>query len=181
MNQPRIHIRWYALGDLIATTLSWIAFYFLRELILYQNLAVGKKFYIGLIAFPLAWLTLYHLTGAYNNIYHKSRLTEFSNTIAVSFVGSIVILFLFLVYDAIGDYNIYYKEFLTLWGVLVFFTFSIRLVLLGIARGQLNRGAVFFNTLILGSSNNAAALYAAVKNNKDETVLPLALAKPMIR
>lgn len=169
LNQPRIHIRWYAFGDFIAATVSWVAFYFLREHILGENLIPGQKFYIGLIAFPLAWLTLYHLTGSYNNIYHKSRLTEFSNTIVASFIGSICILFLFLVYDAIGDYNIYYKEFLSLLGVQVFFTFVIRLVLLIIARSQLNRGTVFFNTLILGSSNNAAALYAAIMNNKEHT------------
>lgn len=169
MNQPRIHIRWYAFGDFIAAALSWIAFYFLREHILVEDLVPGKKFYIGLVVFPLAWLSLYHLTGSYYNIYHKSRLTEFSNTIVASFIGSICILFLFLVYDAIGDYNIYYKEFLSLLGVQVFFTFGIRLILLIIARGQLNRGTVFFNTLILGSSNNAAALYKAIMNNKEQT------------
>lgn len=141
----------------------------MREHILGESLIAGKKFYIGLLAFPFAWIILFHLTGSYNNIYHKSRLIEFSNTVAVTFIGSITILFLFLVYDAIGDYNIYYKEFLSLLGVQVFFTYIIRLLLLTQAKAQLNKGTVFFNTLILGSSNNAAALYAAIMNNKEQT------------
>ena len=137
MNQPRIHIRWYATGDFIAAVFSWISFYFLREYILGEALIPGIRFYIGLLVFPLAWLALYHLTGSYHNIYQKSRLTEFSATFVTSFFGSIIILFLFLLYDATGDYSIYYKEFLALLGMQVFFTYVARLILLNMARNSL--------------------------------------------
>jgi len=169
LNQPRIHIRWYATGDFIAAVFSWISFYFLREYILGEKLIPGIRFYIGLLAFPIAWLALYHLTGSYNNIYQKSRLSEFAATLVVSFFGSIIILFLFLLYDATGDYNIYYKEFLALLGVQVFFTYLSRLILLNMARNQLKKGSVFFNTLILGSNGYAAALCAAIMNNEEKT------------
>ena len=169
MTQPRIHIRWYAAGDFIAGIFSWISFYFLREYILGEELIPGPRFYIGLVAFPLAWLALYHLTGSYNNIYQKSRLSELSSTLVVSFFGSIIILFLFLLYDATGDYNIYYKEFLALIGMQVLFTYSARLLLLNLARTQLKKGSVFFNTLILGSNGYAAALCAAILNNEEKT------------
>ena len=169
MSQPRIHIRWYATGDFIAAIISWIVFYFLREHILREALIPGIRFYIGLLAFPLAWIALYHLTGSYNNIYHKSRVSEFASTFVVSIFGSIIILFLFLLYDATGDYNIYYKEFLSLLGVHVFLTYLVRLMLLNMARTQLKKGSVFFNTLILGSNDYAAALCAAIINNEEKT------------
>ncbi len=169
LNQPRIHICWYATGDFIAAIFSWIAFYFLREYILGEQLIPGIRFYIGLLAFPLAWIALYHLTGSYYNIYHKSRLSEFSATVLVSFFGSIIILFVFLLYDATGYYDIYYKEFFTLLGVQILFTYGVRLVLLNIARSQLKKGTVFFNTLILGSSNYAAALCTSIMNNEEKT------------
>ena len=169
MNQPRIHIRWYATGDFIAAVFSWISFYFLREYILGEALIPGIRFYIGLLVFPLAWLALYHLTGSYHNIYQKSRLTEFSATFVTSFFGSIIILFLFLLYDATGDYSIYYKEFLALLGMQVFFTYVARLILLNMARRQLKKGSVFFNTLILGSNGYAAALCASIMNNVEKT------------
>jgi len=169
LNQPRIHIRWYATGDFIAAVFSWISFYFLREYILGEKLIPGIRFYIGLLAFPLAWLALYHLTGSYNNIYHKSRVSELAYTFIVSFLGSIIILFLFLLYDATGDYNIYYKEFLSLIGMQVFFTYLARLLLLNMARTQLKKGTVFFNTLILGSNGYAAALCNAIMTNEEKT------------
>ncbi len=129
----------------------------------------GPKFYIGFFIFPLAWLAFYHLTGSYHNLYHKSRLSEFINTAVTTFIGSIGILFLFIFYDAAGDYNIYYKEFLSLLCVQVFFTYSIRLLFLAKAKAQLNGSKVFFNTLILGSGTEAARLYNSIVGNKEKT------------
>ncbi len=169
MNQPRIHIRWYALGDFGAAILSWISFYFLRKYIIGEAFVVGSKFYIGIIVFPLVWLMVYYLVGSYNALYHKSRLIEFLNTFIYTFFGSICILFLFLLYDATGDYNIYYKEFISLWGIQTLLIFCIRLIFLTRAKSQLNNGSVFFNTLIIGSSHNAVNLYNSIINNKERT------------
>lgn len=130
---------------------------------------VGPKFYIGLFLFPFTWLIFYYLVGTYNAIYHKSRLIEFFNTFIYSFLGSICILFLFLVYDATGDYDIYYKEFISLWAIQTIITFFIRLLFLNRAKAQLNKGTVYFNTLIIGASNNAANLYKSISSNKEKT------------
>ena len=169
MKQPRIHIGWYAFGDCIAAVLSWISFYFVRKDIINEAYVVGHKFYIGIFVFPIVWLIAYFLFGTYNQLYHKSRLIEFFNTIIYTFLASIVILFLFLLYDATGDYNIYYKEFISLWAIQTFITFSIRLLFLNSAKSQLNKGSVFFNTLIIGSSNNASNLYNSITNNAEKT------------
>lgn len=150
----------------MAALFSWISFYFVRKNIIAEPYIIGPKFYAGLILFPLVWLMLYYLAGSYNALYQKSRVIELLNTIKYTFFGSIGILFLFLIYDATGDYNIYYKEFLSLWGLQTFFTYCIRLIILGRAKYQLNNGVVFFNTLIIGSSNNAASLYNTVITDK---------------
>ena len=169
MNQPRIHISWYALGDCVAAILSWISFYFARKYIIHEAFVIGPRFYIGTLVFPIVWLMVYYLVGSYSNLYLKSRLVEFSNTAIYTFFASICILFLFLLYDATGDYNIYYKEFISLWLIQTFFTFCIRLYFLNRAKNQLTNGSVFFNTLILGSSTNAVNLYKSIINNKEKT------------
>ncbi len=169
LRQPRIHIGWYAAGDFFAAILSWISFYFLRKYIIAEDFLVGQKFYIGIILFPLGWLFVYYLAGSYTALYQKSRLIEFLNTLACTFFGSLCILFLFLIYDATGDYTIYFKEFISLVGIQTFFTYCIRLLFLTGAKSQLNKGAVFFNTLIIGSSNNAASLYKSIVFNKEKT------------
>lgn len=112
---------------------------------------------------------LYYLAGCYADLYQKSRVVELLNIIIHTFFGSILILFLFLIYDATGDYDIYYKEFLALWGFQTFFTYCIRLIFLARAKKQLNNGSVFFNTLIIGASHNALALYKTITGNKEKT------------
>ena len=169
MKQPRIHIAWYAAGDCIASVIAWVVFYYVRKKIIGEAPVPGNKFYIGLILYPMAWLALYHLSGAYKNIYHKSRLIEFINTSNVSFIGSIFILFLFLLYDVTGDYNIYYKEFFSLWGIQSAVTFFIRLRFLNLAKKQLRRGIVFFNSLLVGAGPNAVSLYHSITGNKEKT------------
>ena len=169
MNQPRIHIKWYAAGDFVAAVIAWIIFYFIRKQIITEEPVVGNKFYTGLFLYPLGWITLYHLAGSYKSIYLKSRLVEFINTFNHSFIGSIFILCLFILYDAPGDYNIYYREFLSLWAIQAVITYIIRLFFLNTGKNQLEKGLVFFNTLIIGSAKNAVTLYNTIINNKEKT------------
>ncbi len=169
MKQPRIHIRWYALGDFIAAAITWCSFYFLRRIFLDQEFYADTKFYLGLIIIPVAWLVLFHLLGNYNNIYHKSRLAEFFYTLGCCFAGCLIIFFLFLLDDTSGSYITFYKEFFSLLALQLLITFFIRLLFLNKAKWQLKKEQVFFNTLIIGSSSNAAALYKAVADNKEKT------------
>lgn len=169
MKQPRVHIRWYAFGDCLAAILSWVAFYFVRKLIIREDLIIGPRFYIGIALFPVIWLLVYYLFGTYGNLYHKSRLAEFFNTLIYTFIASICILFLFLLYDVTGDYSIYYKEFMSLWLIQTFFTYCIRLFFLTRAKTQLHKEQVYFNTLIVGSGNNAVHLYNTILNNKERS------------
>ena len=169
MKQQRIHTRWYAAGDFAACVLAWILFYFTREYILGESFIAGPKFYLGLFIYPLAWMALYLLTGSYYTIFHKSRLTEFIILFAANFIGSIIILFSFLIYDVIGDYNIYYKEFLALLSIQTLIIYFIRYLFLKKAKSQLNRGTVFFNTIILGTDHNVVALYRSITGNNEKT------------
>ena len=153
----------------MAAILSWVSFYFVRKFIIEEAYVVGNKFYIGLFLFPLVWIIYYYLVGSYNPLYHKSRLIEFFNTFIYTFFGSICILFLFLLYDATGDYNIYYKEFISLWGIHTFITYFVRLLFLNKAKSQLNDETVFFNTLIIGSGTNALSLYNSIIYSKEKT------------
>ena len=169
MNQPRIHIRWYALGDFFAAAIAWCIFYFLRKDIIGEPSVIGPKFYYGLIGMPLAWVTLFTLLGNYTNLYHKSRLNEFFYTLSIVCLGSLIILFLFLLEDAIGDNSIYYKEFLSLLGVQFCCIYLVRFIFLLVAKSQLRQEKVFFNTLVIGSGKNVTSLYQAFINNKEKT------------
>jgi polysaccharide biosynthesis protein PslA len=167
LTQPRIHIKWYILVDIIASILSWVAFYFVRKNILSELYGIGPKFYIGLFAFPLAWMSLYTLAGAYRTIYEKSRLAEFFNTFISTFFGALIILFFFLLYDSANDNSIYYKEFLALFCIQFCITYLFRLFILNKAKSQLIKGEIFFNTLIVGNALEAEKLTFAISDSKD--------------
>lgn len=169
MLQPRVHIRWYILLDVIAAIICWIAFYFGRKNILDEPFIIGKNFYIGLIAMPLAWASLFTLGGSYQALYAKSRLFEFFHTAIVCIIGSLFILFFFLLYDAVNNNSIFYKEFLTLFLLQTFITYFFRLLILNKTKGQLHNGTVFFNTLIIGNRENAISLAKAIENNNERT------------
>lgn len=169
MKQQRINIGWYLAGDALAAIIAWLLFYFLRKLIIAEAAITGIRFYIGLGLYPIAWVTLYHLTGSYHFIYHKSRLIELIKTITQSFTGCIFILFIFLLNDHAGNYTVYYKEFFALLSIQFIVTFLIRLFFLNSVKKQLEQEKVFFNTLIIGNSTNAVALYNTIKSNTEKT------------
>lgn len=169
MKQPRIHISLYVLGDLIAGIIAWCIFYFVRKTIIGEAFVAGPKFYIGLAGMPLAWLCLFSLLGHYTNIYHKSRLTELLYTLGACSIGSLAILFLFLLDDAIGNNSIYYKEFFSLLIIQFLCTYFFRSIFLLIAKSQLRKEKVFFNTLVIGSGKNVTTLYDALKSNQEKT------------
>ena len=64
---------------------------------------------------------------------------------------------------------LFYKELFTMLGIHFSFTFLGRLYFLNIASRQLQSGNVWFNTLIIGSDNNAIELYHEITNNKEKT------------
>lgn len=169
MLQPRVHIRWYILLDVIAAIICWIAFYFVRKYILDEPFITGKFFYIGFIAMPLALASLFALGGSYRALYAKSRLFEFFQTAIVSIIGSLFVLFFFLLYDADNNNSIFYKEFLTLFLLQTFITYFFRLFILNKIKRQLYNGTVFFNTLIIGNTENANSLAKAIENNNERT------------
>ncbi len=169
MKQPRIHIRWYALGDFIAAALAWVNFFFVRKYFLTQPFTVDEKFYTGLILIPLGWNLLFFLIGSYKNIYLKSRLTEILYTLGASLIGSLIIFFLFLLDDTSGNYIIFYKEFFALFIFQFCFSSLFRICLLTKAKSQLNKGKVFFNTLLIGNSHQASELYQSLLNSKEKT------------
>jgi exopolysaccharide biosynthesis polyprenyl glycosylphosphotransferase len=169
VNQPRIHIRWYALGDAVAAALAWVIFYFWRRYLLEQPMIIDAKFYSGLFILPAGWLMLHLLAGSYIPLYHKSRLADFFSTIINSIAGCIIIFFLFLLNDARDNYTVYYKEFFSLLALQFAFTVFFRLIFLTIAKRQLHKQKVFFNTLLIGSGSHAAALYQSFIANDEKT------------
>lgn len=160
-----ISIAWYAVIDIITAALAWACFFFIRKALLHQTIAdagqlqINLKFWLGVTFIPVGWLILYTLTGSYHSLYKKSRLYEFTGTFIWSLIGCIVLFFALILDDVKNNYTYYYLAFLCLFAVHFIFTFTGRLVLLNIAKNQLLNGKIFFNTLMVGSQDNAVRIF----------------------
>jgi exopolysaccharide biosynthesis polyprenyl glycosylphosphotransferase len=108
---------------------------------------------------------LHMLAGTYQSIYKKSRLNELNKTLATGFAGTIVLFFIFLLDDAKGNYNYYYKAFFSLAAVQVLFTFTGRILILSYTKNQIVKGKVWFNTIIAGNNETAVKLYNEFSKN----------------
>ncbi len=167
----QISIAWYAVIDFLTASLAWACFFFIRKALLKETIAdagqlqVDYKFWLGITLIPVGWLVLYTLVGTYHSLYKKSRLFEFTNAFVCSLIGCTVLFFAFILDDTRNDYSYYYLAFLCLFAVHFIFTFTGRWLLLNKVKKQLLQGKVFFNTLMIGSQDNAIRIYKETERN----------------
>jgi exopolysaccharide biosynthesis polyprenyl glycosylphosphotransferase len=172
-NQRRIHIIWYVISDYITAALAWGCFYWIRKYLLGEDIFIraglenDTRLQLGVLLIPIGWLMLYTLVGSYHSLYRKSRLNEFTTTLVCCIVGAIILFFLFLLDDADEDYTYYYKAFFSLLGLNFIFQFAGRLLLLTLAKNQLIKGKVWFNSLLVGNEQVAKKVFEEISGNQN--------------
>jgi polysaccharide biosynthesis protein PslA len=165
----KVHTVWYIVSDFLAATFAWIILYFFRrwqlgELLVYDGaLYFNQRFWLGLLLLPMSWITFYALLGAYKSLYRKSTFNEFTITLAASVIGCTAIFFLIVINDPQKQYTYYYKSLFCFVLVQFAFTWIGRSIILSIARRQLGKGEVVFNTLLAGSNKTALDIYLETK------------------
>jgi len=167
LNQPRINISWYILGDILGAIITWIGFYFLRTVIYNDEFFMPTGFYFGAILYILGWLSLHFLSGAYEMVYHKSGITEILRTLIVCIIGCLVLLFIFILKNPHEKSSYYYEEFYSLMIPVFLTTVFLRLLFLQIGLKQLKNKTVFFNVLLIGSEKNAGQFYKTFTNTNE--------------
>lgn len=153
--------------DLFSAVLSWTLFFIYRKVFI-EELPVDftTKFYVGIVAIPLFWISLYLITGTYNNIYRKSRMKELFDTFFIVLIGTIIIFFVALLDDYIDNYKTYYSLFVVLFCAHLFLTAIFRFILTSITASKVHQKKIRFNTLIVGSNIKAVEMYKELENEK---------------
>lgn len=169
MNQPRLNISWYILGDILGAIVTWVGFYFLRTVIYNDQFFMPAGFYFGAVLYTIGWLSLHFLSGAYEMVYHKSGITEIFRTLIVCFIGCLVLLFFFILKNPHEKSSYYYEEFYSLLIPVFFVTVFLRLLFLKIGLKQLKNKTVFFNVLLIGSEKSAGQFFKTFINTNQIT------------
>lgn len=159
MKQTRINSTWYIVNDICIALLTWLCFYFLRTVIYQYPFTIPPGFYVGAFLYTAGWLSLHFLSGAYEDIYHKSVVSEFLRTLIVSLIGCTALLFIFILKNPQHNNFRYYDEFYSLLIPVFFITLISRLLFLSHKNSQLKKNKVFFNVLLIGSGKNASRFF----------------------
>jgi exopolysaccharide biosynthesis polyprenyl glycosylphosphotransferase len=162
----KLQVLKYLIADTSAAMLAWTLFYTFRKLYI-ETAKFGKpiplnfdnQFFWGLIFIPFFWVLTYYLTGTYKDIYRKSRLKEIGQTFILSIIGVLFIFFTLLLDDQILSYKNYYQSILTLFLLHFGFTAFFRVILSSITNYRIHNRIIGFNTLLVGSNENALKLY----------------------
>jgi polysaccharide biosynthesis protein PslA len=167
LNQPRIHSSWYIIADIAGAAATWLLFYFLRTWIYNYPFTLPAGFYLGAFLYVLGWVSIHFLSGAYEDIYQKTTITETLRTFVVSVIGSFFLLFFFILKNPQRNNSRYYIEFFSILVPVFIITLLVRLAFLSLAKRQLSSGKIFFNVLLIGSGKNTADFFNAfTKANK---------------
>ncbi|OWY21052.1 sugar transferase [Sphingobacteriales bacterium UPWRP_1] len=161
----------YLLFDYLAAVITWVLFFTYRKVgiegyAFSWDILYAPKLLSGVAIIPLGWLFLHFISGSYSDIYRKSRIAELYRTLVTTFLGAVALFFLVLVDDVVTGYSGYQVLFGVLFGLQLTSTLTERMVLLTIAKRQLNSSAVAYNTIIVGGSSKAVKLFNEINSRK---------------
>ena len=171
MNKKRL-ASVYFFVDWVTSILAWILFYFFRKAHedLYINYwdritqsFVTPSFWLGVAIIPISWLILHAVTGAYEKVYMKSRLKELGQTFFITLLGVVILFFVVILDDEVASYKSYYQSFIALFTLQFVITYIPRLIITTSVISRIRSKKIWFNTLIVGSNDNACAIYKEIE------------------
>ena len=168
----------YGFVDWLLSAVSWTLFYYFRKTYEVPNVNTWQRFglafhdqsfWVAVAIIPVCWVVLYGITGAYQSVYSKSRLKELSQTFFITLLGVTVLFFVAILDDQIFTYKMYYQSFITLFVLQFGLTYIGRLIITSWVKHGVHTGRICFNTLIVGSNDNAVAIYKEVTEQEKPT------------
>ena len=170
-NNKKIQTLKYVLTDWFCALIAWTLFFLFRKfnedpnfMDYYQSVFHDVNFIIGIIGVPLFWLVLHTISGYYNNVFSKSRLKELGQTFFVTLIGVVILFFVTIIDDVIISHKSYYVSFSVLFGLQFILTYFCRLIITTRTAIKIRKKKIGFNTLIVGSNDNACRLCEEMDN-----------------
>ena len=171
MNKKRL-ASLYFIVDWLASILAWTLFYFFRKA--HEDLYINywdritnsfntPSFWLGVAIIPISWLILHAVSGAYEKVYQKSRLKELGQTFFITLLGVIVLFFVVILDDEVVSYKSYYQSFIALFTLQFVITYIPRLIITTSVIYRIRAKKIGFNTLIVGSNDNACAIFKEIE------------------
>lgn len=169
MNKKTLRFQ-YILSDALVAIIVWMLFTVFRRVVndirLFGDMPIlvpNFNFYTTLVLFPITCGVIHSLSGYYNDVIKKTKLTEFFTTLIASGVISIIVFFVILLDDIVVGYEYYYQSLLVLFVLLFLLTFFFRMLIGRQIQKKFKTKEWTFNTLIVGTGKNAQAIALGIE------------------
>jgi len=163
----------YILSDFTGSAIAWGLFYLFRKYFIetrlygaYFQMELGNKFYLGILLIPLFFLFVFAMAGFYSDTLRRSRLLEFGKSLVITLAAVVILFFVLVLDDAVGDYSTYYRSFMVLFALEFLLTWLPRFAITSRVSGKIHRREAGFRTLIAGSNGKAARLINEITGEK---------------
>lgn len=177
----------YVISDFLMTNVAW----FLFNVIRYHTLAdtsfaeslhaflTMEVVMWGQVLFPLLMLTIFYLSGYYNNVFMKSRMEELLNTITTTLTGTILIYFIAIIDDPIPDRMDNYALLVSLFLLMFTLVYMCRIAITLRTIRLIRRGDWTQKALIIGNRDDMANMIHRIKSKRGKMGLDIAGCVPM--
>lgn len=158
-NRQRIK---YMLADFVSTNAALFLFNVFR----YYDLPIAHNSFVSLThflisptlmagqaVFPVVMMGMYYLSGAYDNVFRRSRTSELTMTFSTALAGTLMLFFVVLINDLSLERSRDYSLFFMLLALLFLLVYIPRLIITWRATGKILRGEICFPALIVGYSS----------------------------
>lgn len=161
----------YLFCDLVATEIAVLLFdiyrYFVHESVNHAYVSLEqylcyRMLLLSQICIPLMMMGLYYLSGYYNKIFVKSRISEIITTIKTAFFGTLIVFFVQLINDLSSDRVHDYMLFIVLFALLFVLVYLPRVVITSRSLKLVRTEKLSFLALMVG--------FASVPNLRDKLV-----------
>ncbi|MCQ2336596.1 MAG: sugar transferase [Paludibacteraceae bacterium] len=166
----------YIVADAMTALVAWAILNSIRTMIHLGTVEFDYMFllpeYNAKMVYPIIpffWLVIYWISGYYGEIWFKSRLSELFSTLICTIIGSTILFFIILIDDNVNDYNGYYMSYLSLIWVHFILTYTVRTIITANSISKIREGNIGFNTLIIGTGQNAAKLFYDLEHTPKST------------
>lgn len=159
--------------DYLTAIAAWLVFWLYRQHLLHNAFPhiyplernwSARDYIISFILIPVFWTFLHYLSGAYFDLYRKSRLIEVYRAIIISIIGCLLVGMIAFSNDT-GVFKYFFE--ITCWYFItqLLFLLTSRMLLLFKIKRDLIKGKVVYKTLIVGGNGKATKVYNEIKNN----------------
>lgn len=167
IDAKRFQVTKYIISDLFTSASAWTLFYAFRKLYIERaELVLDENYFRGLVIIPLYWITLYYLSGYYNNVLRKHRIQDLGFTLIQTLVGVLFLFFVVILDDQVISYKNYYAAFFALFGIHFSLTFIPRIFFTSRLVKRIHNRKIGFNTLLIGGNSNALNIYREISEMK---------------